>query len=263
MIPYNYKHYSEENFMKKITALICAIALTATLCGSASASFFLPDTYLIRLPLFAARYIRTLPVEKAPVPEKAEIIPRGNYAFVVRAEQKLNMEKDLPYAELTLINETGVFTVRTVDDVENYNFLPVLTPGFIGRLTHLENKFIQFDMRKTDMIQKLEPRRTAVSKTFSTADGFYLVNITDERRGILSFYDTAKDVTVGGASLSASYSDKGVAIITIEDGEYSGSTLSKIARGETELSEGIGNAVIQMYKGDIIRVFSFPDGYEA
>ena len=192
---------------------------------------------------------------------EAEKIDRGHIAYVVSAQQKINLENEKYYATLTLINETGLFTVDTVDDVENYNFMPVLRDGRIGKMTELEGKFVQFDMRDLDKIYKLETRRSDVSESFTSKDGFYLVNIVDERNGVVTFYDTASDVTVGDPTKSASYHDDGCEVISIGDDKYAGSFLRKISSRTDVLPAGIGNAVIVMSEGEIIRIFSFEDGY--
>ncbi len=244
--------------------LLSSAASAATLPGpSLSALFAGSGAPLLAVPSYATPYLLSLSPSETPEEDtKEELVDRGHFAYVVSAEQKYNKDTDRYYAVLDLINETGGFTVTTVDDVENYNFQPVLKEGFIGKISSLEGRFIQFDMRKTDKIQKLEPRRSAVSKSFSEADGFYLVNIIAERGGIISFYDTASDIAVGENALNAALDEDGHAIIAIDGDSYCGAQLSKLSRGETELYEGSGNAVIQMIKGKVVRIFSFADGYE-
>ncbi len=234
--------------ISKFLIISLALILAMTLAVSASGLPTLRDMLLAGIPYSA--------------PEKEETTDRGHFAYVVSAVQKLNMETEKYYAELVLINETGKFDVTTVEDVENYNFMPTLVDGYIGKLRNLEGKFIQFDMRKTDKIQKLEPRTTVVSAAFSNKDGFYLVNITDERNGILSFHDTSSDVAKGAPTLSASFCDKGYALIGIDGDRYAGEFLSKASARAESFPAGIGNAVIQMEDGEIVRVFSFVDGYE-
>lgn len=198
--------------------------------------------------------------KKEQIQKEEEYIPRGNVAYVVRADQRLNMETGKYYGELTLINETGLFEAKTVEDVENYNFMPVFTTERIGRISEWEGKFIQFDMRKTDKIQKLEPRHSAVRNAFDGENGFYRVNVVSERNGILSFYDTADDVDVSAeAADSLAYREKGHAVIAIDGSEYAGETLSRVSSKEGVLRAGTGNAVIQVYEGEIIRVFSFTE----
>ena len=198
--------------------------------------------------------------QQEQIKKEEEYIPRGNVAYVVRANQRLNMETGKYYGELTLINETGLFDVLTVEDVENYNFMPVFTTGKIGRISEWEGNFIQFDMKKTDKIQKLEPRRSTVKNNFDGEDGFYRVNVVSERNGILSFYDTAQDVDVSAEPTeNLEYREKGHAVIAIHDGEYAGEALSKVSSKAGILPAGVGNAVIQVYEGEIIRVFSFAE----
>ncbi|MBR2181201.1 MAG: hypothetical protein IJ949_04845 [Oscillospiraceae bacterium] len=192
--------------------------------------------------------------------KEEEYIPRGNVAYVVRANQRLNMETGKYYGELTLINETGLFDVVTVEDVENYNFMPVFTTERIGRVSEWEGKFIQFDMKKTDKIQKLEPRWSTVKNAFDGEDGFYRVNVVSERNGILSFYDTANDVDVSSEpAKSLAYREKGHAVIAISGGDYAGEALSKVSTKAGVLPAGEGNAVIQVYEGEIARIFSFAE----
>ena len=190
--------------------------------------------------------------------KEEEYIPRGNVAYVVRANQRLNMETGKYYGELTLINE--LFDVVTVEDVENYNFMPVFTTERIGRVSEWEGKFIQFDMKKTDKIQKLEPRWSTVKNAFDGEDGFYRVNVVSERNGILSFYDTANDVDVSSEpAKSLAYREKGHAVIAISGGDYAGEALSKVSTKAGVLPAGEGNAVIQVYEGEIARIFSFAE----
>lgn len=219
------------------------------------------------MPFGAARFItpvlmcseRTLTLAHQAKREE-EYIQRGNVAYVVRANQRLNTETGKYYGELTLINETGLFDVKTVEDVENYNFMPVFTTERIGRISEWEGKFIQFDMRKTDKIQKIEPRHSMVRNSFDGKDGFYRVNVVSERNGILSFYDTAEEVDVlAEQAESLAYHKKGYAVIAIEGGEYAGETLAKVSSKEGTLAAGSGNAVIQVHDGEVVRVFSFTE----
>lgn len=232
----------------KIVAISVALIIALGVTASASGLPTLRDMLLEGIPY--------------TVTAEEETVDRGHFAYVVSAVQKLNMETERYYAELVLINETGRFEVSTVEDVENYNFIPTLVDGYIGKLRNLEGKFIQFDMRKTDKIQKLEPRRSIVSAEFSNKDGFYLVNVTDKRGDILSFYDTAEEIRAGAPTLSASFCDKGYAIIGIDGDRHAGEFLAKVSSRAESFERGIGNAVIQMEDGEIVRVFSFTDGYE-
>ncbi len=253
--------------MKKtaITGVVLA------LCISFASASVIPALPRI-IPFGAARFIAPVlmcsgqtislaqQVKTEEIKREEEYIPRGNVAYVVRANQRLNMETGKYYGELTLINETGLFEVSTVEDVENYNFMPVFTTEKIGRIPEWEGKFIQFDMKKTDKIQKLEPRRSAVKNAFDGEDGFYRVNVSSERNGILYFYDTASDVDVSTEPAeSLSYREKGHAVIAIHGGEYAGEALSKVPSKAGVLPAGEGNAVIQVYEGEIIRVFSFAE----
>ncbi len=253
--------------MKKTVITGAVLAL----CISFASASVIPTLPRI-IPFGAARFIspvlmcsgQTLTLahqaKKEQIQKEEEYIPRGNVAYVVRADQRLNMETGKYYGELTLINETGLFEVTTVEDVENYNFMPVFTTERIGRISEWEGKFIQFDMRKTDKIQKLEPRRSAVKNDFDGEDGFYRVNVVSERNGILSFYDTTYDVDVSvEPAKSLKYREKGYAVIAIHGGEYAGEALSRVSSKAGILPAGEGNAVIQVYEGEIIRVFSFAE----
>lgn len=253
--------------MKK--TIITGVALA--FCVSFASASMIPALPRI-VPLGAVRFVApvlmcseqtvslAIQAKKAELKKEEEYIPRGNVAYVVKADQRLNMETGKYYGELTLINETGLFEVETVEDVENYNFMPVFTTERIGRISEWEGKFIQFDMRKTDKIQKLEPRRSTVKNSFDGGDGFYLVNVVSERNGILSFYDTARDVDVSAETAkSLEYRKKGHAVIAIHGGEYAGEALSRVSSRAGILPEGVGNAVIQVHEGEIVRVFSFSE----
>jgi len=263
------------NFKKTLKTTAILLIICSILSGSVLAAF--PDMSTVT-SLFARNSVTKLLV---PITETldsavalsiraaqnreaqaAERTDRGNAAYVVSATQRLNMETEKYYAELTLINETGLFTVLTVDDVENFDFQSVLVDGHIGKISSLTNKFVKFDMKNTDKIQRLEPRRSVVSNEFTTDDGFYLVNIVDERNGLLLFYDTDTDVNVNGSPIGCPFRKNGYAIISIDDNEYYGENLSKISRGIQSLPAGFGNAVIQISKGEVLRVFSFEGGYE-
>lgn len=191
--------------------------------------------------------------------EESDYIDRGHVAYVVAAKQLINMESGKYFAELTLINETGLFTVTTVEDVENYNFRPALTQERVGSLPEWEGGFIRFDMKKTDKIQRLDARETDVKTSFEKEDGFYLVNIVEERNGIVSFYDTSTDISdvQNETPQGCRFHEDGYAIIAIDDGEYEGKALVTIPRAQKSLERGVGNAVIQISEGKVLRVFSF------
>ncbi|MBQ8004500.1 MAG: hypothetical protein IJ299_05360 [Oscillospiraceae bacterium] len=246
---------------KSIKIYVAALALCIAVSSATTASAVTFGAVRFISPLFACAektHLLVLAAHKEQIQKEEEYIPRGNVAYVVRANQRLNMETGKYYGELTLINETGLFDVLTVENVENYNFMPVFTTERVGRISEWEGKFIQFDMRKTDKIQKLEPRHSAVKNSFDGEDGFYRVNVVSERNGILSFYDTAGEVDVSASPAeSLAYHENGHAVIAIDGGEYAGDALAKVSAKAGILPAGVGNAVIQVYEGEVVRVFSF------
>lgn len=263
--------------MKKIIK-ICALSLAAASVMSISALAAAPDMgafaralmlsktgRLITPLVYAADDTARLSLDAARAEEEkddtAELIDRGHIAYVVQANQRLNMQTGKYYGELTLINETGLFTVETIEDVEDYSFMPVFATERIGRISAWEGGFVQFDMRNTDKIQKLETKESSVKNAFDGSDGFYLVNIADERRGIISFYDTSRDIpdVQNTPAQSLALHEDGHAIIAIDGGEYEGESLRTIPARATSLTAGKGNAVIQVHEGEILRVFSFAE----
>lgn len=261
--------------MKKIIKT-CALVLVATSVVSVSAFAAGPDmgvfaralmfgkaNRLIAPIVYAAEdtALLALAAARAEEEKEEERIDRGSVAYVVEANQRLNMQTGKYYGELTLINETGLFTVETVEDVEDYSFMPVFTTERIGRISAWEGGIIRFDMRDTDKIQKLETKKTPVKNAFDGSDGFYLVNISDERRGILSFYDTSRDISdvQNTSPESLAFHRDGHAIIAINGGEYAGESINKISSKTDSLSAGKGNAVIQVHEGEVLRVFSFAE----
>ncbi|MBQ6902310.1 MAG: hypothetical protein IJN71_04825 [Oscillospiraceae bacterium] len=199
--------------------------------------------------------------ERFPPEKVEEVVPRGNLGYVVSATQYYNIANDSSYVKLNLINETGQFEVCTIENVENYYFEQFLEKGKIGVLRDWSGSFVRFKMKKTNMIQYLDNPITDIKKSFSKDDGFYLVNVIDERNGIIFFYETASDIAdVSQArAISCEYHENGHAIITIDGGEYTGDFLVTLSEREESIKAGYGNAIIHMVEGQVMRVFSFTE----
>lgn len=250
---------------RKVSLIICALVLILSFSAQVGAIGFFggiaADTAInvLKNTTAALEISRDIPQE-----EFQEVTPRGGFAYAVSATQRYNIENENYYLELWLINETGGFEVVTVDNVEDYHFMPLLTEGRIGRISEWSGAFVKFNMGNTDKIQRLDTPITEVSQTFAGADGLYLVNVIDERNGVVWFYDTDSDVDISAEQArSLVYHEDGHAVIAIDGDGYRGDALATVSGRETSLFAGEGNAVIQVYEGEILRVFSFYDGFSA
>jgi len=203
---------------------------------------------------------------------------KDNYAYVVSATQRYNRATDLYYAEMTLINDEGIFTAKTVDDVQTQNSASFLDESNgIGKLDALANTFVVYDVDAEGTIIMLDTQNgdnvsTAVVDYLDNgynngvvADGFYQVNIVSEKNGIVSFYDAKADYAPKTDALTDSlkFHEDGCTIVAIGEDSYEGSYLTKVSSTETkiELAKVGANAVIQIHEGEIARIYSFVNGF--
>jgi len=185
-------------------------------------------------------------------------------AYVVSATQKYNSATKKYYAELTLINEDGLIKASTVDDVKDLTGSSVLESEYLGTLNELIGGFVRFGMDDDGKIDVLETYGNEVNTSFDwNSQGLYLVNLTQNRNGIISFYDTDADVEISWeAADSLEMHEDGCELIGIDGDKYVGEKLTFVSKYVTSLpaDEG-GNAVIQIEEGKIVRIFSFTPNY--
>ncbi|MBQ8003521.1 MAG: hypothetical protein IJ299_00275, partial [Oscillospiraceae bacterium] len=201
---------------------------------------------------------------------------KDNYAFVVSATQKYNRATDLYYAEMKLINDEGIFTAKTVDDVQTQNSVSFLDESNgIGKLDALAGTFVVYDVDAEGTIIMLDTQNgdgtsTAVvdyanyDNQGALLDGFYKVNIVAEKNGIVSFYDVKADYAPKTDALTDSlkFHEDGCTIVSIGEDSYEGSYLTKVSSTETKIEKAKGaNAVIQIHEGEIARIYSFVNNY--
>ena len=196
--------------------------------------------------------------------------------YVVNAMQYYNSASDSYYAELTLINEDGLFTAKTIENVTNLNAIEILKDGVIGNISDARSEncmfaagsFVRYDMNADGVITALtyeggELEDIKTKYTPGVNSGFYLVNVSAERNGILTFYNTDEAIedVKSASTVSCEFHEDGYDIIGIDDDKYIGETLTKVSSRATDLAVGVGNAIIEIDEQQIVRVFSFVDGY--
>ena len=194
-------------------------------------------------------------------------------AYVVSATQCYNVATQKYYREMTIIDENGLVSTKTVDDFQGVvgdpSVIDITIGTHLGRVTKDmdggEGTFVAYKLGADGIIANMSKSNSKLDSTPSTAQGLYLVNAIYERNGSLFFYDTVKDHKLdseeGRAALK--FSEDGYEVITIDDDEYAGEYIVKVSERLDTLKAGEGNAVIQVNKdGEIVRVFSFVDGYK-
>ena len=199
-------------------------------------------------------------------------------AYVVSAYQRYNNANDSYYADFTLINETGLFTASTVEGVLNLDAQDALNDDVIGNISKREDAgkagyyatgtFIRYELNGDGKLTTIDNEGIGAYSDIVTdlsnlqAGKLYLVNIVNQRDNILSFYP-AKDLDLGSTNEAASsckLHEDGYDIIGIDDDTYAGESFTKVARNAV-LEAGIGNAIIEIEDDEIIRIFSFTDGW--
>lgn len=193
--------------------------------------------------------------------------------FVVSAKQYYNAATSKYYAQLVLINEDGKIEAKTIEDVKDLNSVSVLDKEVVGAIdgegeTFPQGSFVRFHMDNDGVIDVIELEGGSNENHVKTAyaneqSGLYLVNIVGERNGVVSFYDTDSEVEISKESSDSLkfHEDDGCKIISVSEDNYEGDELTTVPSRETILVEKKGNAIIQVEEGQIIRIFSFPEGY--
>ncbi len=197
-------------------------------------------------------------------------------AYIVSAMQRYNNATDKYYAEFTLINEDGLFTAATIEDVTDLNANQALEDDYIGKLSAADGKypsgtFLRYDINADKVLTAIDNTdllkaniNTELNYTGSVvSNGLYLINVTNERNGVLSFFETDSAVDPqNGALQSLKFHEDGYSVIGIDDGAYVGEVITKVSTRQTEdLAAGTGNAIIEVDEGQVVRIFSFIDGY--
>ncbi len=194
------------------------------------------------------------------------------YGYIVSANQRYNAETDLYYAQMKLITEGKLIETTTVEDVQDdrsQSFLDIYGIDSVGKIPAISGMIVRYDVNADGVITMLSTltandKTTAPKKTFSTAEGFYLVNITGVRNNIVSFFDTDDAIAnvKGTSTQSCKYAEDGCTIIAIDEDNYAGTTLTTVPSKEESLKAGEGNAIIQIDEdGAVERIFSFATNY--
>jgi len=198
-------------------------------------------------------------------------------AYIVASTQKYNAATAEYFLQMTLINEKGLFTAKTVDSVPDFTNTALPIPAGIGKVVgnYEAGTFTQYALDAEGVITNLDDamyvRATtngagnsiAYSNEGVAGDGLYLVNAVSERNGSLFFFETDADVDLTAANISPDslkFHEDGYDVIQIDNDEFVGESIIKVAGRETALTANNGNAVIQVDEGEIIRVFSFAEG---
>ncbi len=197
-------------------------------------------------------------------------------AYVVSAMQRYNNATDKYFAEFTLINEDGLFTANTIEDVTDLNANQALEDDYIGKLSAADGKypagtFLRYDIDSTGVLTAIDNEdllktniNTELKYTGSVvSNGLYLINVTNERNGVLSFFETTSAVDPqNGKLMSLKFHEDGYSVIGIDDDAFVGEVITKVStRQSDDLAAGTGNAIIEVDEGQVVRIFSFIDGY--
>ena len=186
-------------------------------------------------------------------------------AYVVNAVQEYNAQTNEYYANLTLINENGLFNARTTENVKDFFSSSVLPRDFVGTFEDIIGAPAYININDDGKVSRLhsykEEQREETNK--NTQNGWYIVNITKKDENTIYFYDTDEDVDLGYESpASLKIHEDGCKIIGISENQYIGETLTVLSQ-ETEIisAEDGGNAIIEVREGQITRIFSFKENY--
>ncbi len=255
-------------------------AATTVLGASAADVVFDDDTSTTKNVVVAAMTIATDSGNNYAFQGLTSNDETATFALVVNAMQRYNSATDKYYAELTLVNQDGLFTATTVEDVQNYSNQSALDPTKkIGNIsvagsTFPAGTFVLFEKNAEGLIDRLDYKTldgsingtTINVASYAEAQGFYLVNVISDGSGRITFYDsvTGADDTdlTNNTVLSAKYDKDGYKVITVGDEEYLGESLVTLAANESELKKDKGNAIIYLNKDkEVEYVYSFVDGY--
>ena len=194
-------------------------------------------------------------------------------AYIVSSTQRYNAATAEYYLQMTLINEDGLFTAKTIDTPVDFTNTALAIPAYIGTVTgnFKAGTFVQYALNEEGVITNMDDaiytaRGNAIAYGSGNVarDGIYLVNAVSERNGSLFFFETDANVDLTSPSISPDslkFSKEGYDVVTIDGEEVAGESILKVSARETALTQYIGNAVIQIDEGEIVRVFSFVEPY--
>ena len=243
--------------------------------GTASPASYKVASYVLNTKTGNAKYIVAAAMTVGSKLENISYKESRALAYVVSAMQRYNNATDKYYAEFTLINEDGLFTAKTIEDVTDLNANSALEDDYIGKLSAADGKypagtFLRYDINSENVLTAIDNTdllkaniSTELKYTGSVvSNGLYLINITSERNGVVSFFETNTDVDpISGALKSLKVHEDGYSVIGIDDGGYVGEVITKVSTRQTDLLEaGVGNAIVEVDEGQIVRIFSFIDG---
>lgn len=183
-----------------------------------------------------------------------------NMAYIVAGTQSYNVATDKYYAELTIIDENGLQTLKTVDDVKNAFNVSALEDNYMGKLTKNNyfagGTFAVYNKNAEGLIDVLDNSEYLSGKLVKA-------NVISETADRL-FYFPVNVTNITGVTPSAlKFDEDGYDVITIDDGEYVGESIIK-APSRIDSFDGVtANAVLQLdpATNEIVRVFSFVEGY--
>ncbi len=208
---------------------------------------------------------------------KAQFNVTDNLAYVVSATQSYNPATGY-YAKFNLINEKGSFAMETAPGpVDSFN-AGQLTDQKVGPIDQVNGifpagSFIRYKLNEDGKIKVVDNSGmkfdiTGIKKGYTPgSSGMYLVNITGEKNGVVTFYkniyESATPINPATEPIESLkfHKEHGCKIITIADNEYVGDFIVNFSPNETTFKAKTGNAIIQVEEGQIIRIFSFADGY--
>ncbi len=193
-------------------------------------------------------------------------------AYIAASTQKYNTATGEYYLQMTLIDENGLFTAKTIDSPVDFNNDPIDVQDNLGKVVgnYAAGTYVEYALNADGVITNIDNAiygriANALPETITTGtNGLYVVNAVSTRGDRLFFLETARKVddVANAAPRSVKFHEDGYEVITIDDDEYVGETIVTVPARETSLPAGAGNAVIQLDEGEIIRVFSFVVDYK-
>ena len=191
-------------------------------------------------------------------------------AYIAAAAQRYNVATGEYFLEMTIIDENGLVSTKTVGDVSDFNNNSLDFGTTIGKIEgeYAAGTFITYALNADGVITNMDNAQFLAAKNAygSELTGLFLVNAVAERNGSLFFLNTDRryvgaDTIANAAATSIKFHEDGYEVITIDDAEYVGEQITKVSAKEDSLAQGVGNALIQVDEGQIVRVFSFIEGY--
>ncbi len=193
-------------------------------------------------------------------------------AYIASATKKYDVAAGGYYAQFTLIDENGLVSKKTIADVKDINNntidFTVEDSKTVGKIDgdYEAGTFVTYDVDADGNITVLDKQFDVPTPTASKTDGIYLVNVFSTRNDTLFYLDANADydkaALATATTSSIKFHEDGYEVIAIDDEEYIGESIVKVSTREDKLEANKGNAVIQVFEGEVIRVFSFTDGYK-